>query len=233
MSYLAESTEDYEDGFTEIARDQAIRDWERYSQPMVSKSGIYVYSRGHTEDYISRSGIKGNDPIRANTSDTPSDKVYTDDYLFLKGNQISTKSQTKLSLIEGRYPYFRKKTVENELREYLWLEEGWDGVRSVPAPASAVENAISFLHRFPDTLMQPTPMVASDGEVGLYWRYQGAYVELEFAGDGMMFGYGRDLNGKELLIDDVSLDSTEGMENAIATLTRIVAEFPLNDDQNG
>ncbi|MDZ7697073.1 MAG: hypothetical protein U5R49_09200 [Deltaproteobacteria bacterium] len=38
-------------------------------------------------------------------------------------------------------------------------------------------------------------MVAADGEVCLYWRHKGAYVEIAFAADGMMFGYGRDLNG--------------------------------------
>jgi hypothetical protein len=231
MSYLAENTEDYEDGFAEIALDQAIRDWERYSQPMISKSGIYSYSIGHTEDHLSKFGIEDNDPIGVNTSDTPSDRAYADDYRFLQKNQISTKSQTKFSLIEGRWPYFRKRTVENELREYMWLEEGWGGINSIAPSQIAIENALSFIHRFPDTLTQPTPMIAADGEVGLYWRHQSAYVEVEFAGDGMMFGYGCDFHGNEAFIDDLSVDSHEEMEKAIEIVSDIVAEFPIDDDQ--
>ena len=73
-------------------------------------------------------------------------------------------------------------------------------------------------------------MVAADGEVGLYWRYQSGYVELEFAGDGIMFGYGCDLNGNEAFIDDVSLDSHEEIEKAIATVSKIMSEFPIDDD---
>jgi len=80
-----------------------------------------------------------------------------------------------------------RETVEEELWGYLRLEEGWDGSGSVAPSEHAVKNAISFLHRFPDTMMEPTPMVAADGEVGLYWRHKGAYVEIDFAADGMMF----------------------------------------------
>jgi hypothetical protein len=124
-----------------------------------------------------------------------------------------------------------RETVEEELWGYLRLEEGWDGSGSVAPSEHAVKNAISFLHRFPDTMMEPTPMVAADGEVGLYWRHKGAYVEIDFAADGMMFGYGRDLDGKEVFIDDVFADSHEEVESAIAAVSRILAEFPLEDAQ--
>jgi len=69
-------------------------------------------------------------------------------------------------------------------------------------------------------------MVAADGEVGLYWRHKGAYVEIAFTADGMMFGYGRDLNGSEVFIDDLLANSDEKVRNAIAAVSRILAEFP-------
>jgi len=149
---------------------------------------------------------------------------------FTSNSQTSTENEPRQSLIEELLPYFRRKTVENELRGYLRLEKGWDGINSVPAPELAVQNAISFLALFPYDLKQPTPMVAADGEVGLYWRHENATLELEFAGDGVMFGYGCNLQGNEAFFDDVPVDSCAEMEEAIATATRIVAEFPRDHD---
>jgi len=119
-----------------------------------------------------------------------------------------------------------REAIEEELKSYLRLEEGWDGVGSVAPSEYAVKNAILFIHRFPDTISGPTPMVAADGEVGLYWRHKGAYVEIAFTADGMMFGYGRDLNGSEVFIDDLLANSDEKVRNAIAAVSRILAEFP-------
>ena len=114
--------------------------------------------------------------------------------------------------------------------EYLNLAEGWDGADSIIVPKLAVENALSFLSKFPLNLAPPTPMIAADGEVGLYWRHQSAYVEVEFAGDGVVFGYGRDLDGKEQFFEDLSIDVDEELTKAIEVVSKIVDGFSLNND---
>jgi len=230
MALLALSTEVYENRSAEFAGFQAIQDRKQNLGSLASQGRIYAYGIGHFEKPTSEFETADDYFIQMNASDTLQDANRTYDNPFFPNDQTSAKTESGPSLIEEFPHYFRKKTVEGELRGYLRLEEGWGGVNSVAVPELAAENAISILYRFSDALTQPTPMVAADGEVGLYWRHQSAYVELEFAGDGMMFGYGRDLNGKEAFIDDVSLDSTEEMEKAIAIVSKIVAEFPLDDD---
>ncbi|OPX39647.1 MAG: hypothetical protein B1H11_02535 [Desulfobacteraceae bacterium 4484_190.1] len=230
MALLAQSTEIYENGSAEFARLRAIEDWEQIIRAPASQGGRYSYSISRIENQTSEFETADDDFNQVNASDTLHDTDRAYDNCFFTDDQTSSKSESQPSLIEEFLPFFRKKTVENELRGYLLLGKGWGGVNSVAAPELAVENAVSFLYLFTYDLKQPTPMVAADGEVGLYWRHQSAYVELEFAGDGIMFGYGCDLNGNEAFIDDVSLDSHEEIEKAIATVSKIVSQFPIDDD---
>ncbi len=230
MARLSENTESYEDRFAEFARLRTIEDWKQNLWPLTTQGGSYAYGIGYISNQTSEFDTAYDDITRASASDALLDTDRADDDCFFPNKQISAKSESRPSIVEEFAPYFRKKTVENELRGYLHLEEGWNGANSVAPPELAVENAVLFLSRFPYDLTQPTPMVAADGEVGLYWRYQGAYVELEFTGDGIMFGYGCDLQGNEAFIDDVSVDSHEEMEEAIGIVSKIVAEFPLDDD---
>ena len=230
MVRLAQNTEIHENRLAEFARLRAIEDWEQNLGSPASQGGSYTYGIGHFEKPTSEFETADDYFTRVNASDTLQDTDRAYDNRFSPNDQTSAKTESSPSLIEEFPHYFRQKTVEDELRGYFRLEEGWGGVNSVAVPALAVENAVSFLYRFTYDLKQPTPMVAADGEVGLYWRHQSAYVELEFAGDGIMFGYGCDLNGNEAFIDDVSLDSHEEIEKAIATVSKIVSEFPIDDD---
>ena len=230
MTRLAQNTEVYENRLAEFARLRAIEAWEQHCGSLASRGGRYAYGIDPFEKPTSEFETADDHFIQMNASDTLPDTDRANDNRFSLNNQASAKTESRPSLIEEFPHYFRKKTVEGELRGYLRLEEGWGGINSVAVPELAVENAVSFLDRFPDDLKQPTPMVAADGEVGLYWRHQSGYVELEFAGNGVMFGYGCDLNGNEAFFDDVSVVSFEEMEEAIAIVSKIVAEFPPDDD---
>lgn len=230
MALIALSTEVYENRSAEFAGFQAIQDRKQNLGSLASQGRIYAYGIGHFEKPTSEFETADDYFDQANASDTLQDTDRAYDNGFFPNDQTSDRTESSPSLIEEFPHYFRKKTVENELRGYLALEKGWGGVNSVVVPEIAVENAVSFLFHFPYDLNQPTPMVAADGEVGLYWRHQSAYVELEFPDDGIMFGYASDLNGNEVFIDDVLLDSHEEMEKAIAIVSKIVAEFPIDDD---
>ena len=230
MAHLAEETKVSQGTLVEYARIHAIREWEQSSRLAAYREGGCYSGIAYAENLTSGFEIADDYTILSTGSDTLSEFFQSDDKHSFIDDKTSDETESCPSLIEKLSPYFRKMTIENELQGYLQFEDGWDGVNSVSPSESAIKNAISFLHRFSDVLTQPTPMVAADGEVGLYWRYQNAYIELEFAGDGMMFGYARDPNGKETFIDDVLLDSSDEMEKAIATIFEIVAEFPLDDD---
>lgn len=232
MEQIALEAEHYGYRATKFDRDRVKRDLKQIFSLIINQEGGYYQGVGHMGDQSSEFGAADNYSVPNTDSVMLPGPYRIDDQPFTTEDQTSNESEPWPSLIEEFPHYFRKKTIEKELRGYLRLEERWGGVESVAPPELAVENTISFLSRFPDDLTQPTPMVAADGEVGLYWRHQSAYVELEFAGDGMMFGYARDLNGKETFFDDVPLDSAIEMEKAIATVSKIVVQFPRHDDQD-
>ena len=78
-----------------------------------------------------------------------------------------------------------------ELLSYLGLPEGWNGYEGEPASFDAVVDAINFLMMRPEDIPLPYPQIASDGEVGLYWRVGEVYAEVGFYGDGQCSYYAR------------------------------------------
>lgn len=78
-----------------------------------------------------------------------------------------------------------------KLLSYLELQHDWDGCGSVPPSLNAVLDTIEFLGRRPRDVPLPFPQIASDGEVGLYWRTGEVHIEIGFYGDGEASYYAR------------------------------------------
>ena len=78
-----------------------------------------------------------------------------------------------------------------KLFSYPELPHDWDGRGAVPPSPSAVRDAISFLDKRPSDVPLPFPQIASDGEVGLYWRTGEIHIEIGFYGDGELSYYAR------------------------------------------
>jgi hypothetical protein len=83
------------------------------------------------------------------------------------------------------------------LLSYLDVEEGWDGYRGKIPNRQAVLDAIEFLRLLPDGMPQSEPMLASDGEVGLFWNIDGYYIDIGFYGDGKLSFHFELPDGKE------------------------------------
>lgn len=78
-----------------------------------------------------------------------------------------------------------------KLLSYLELQHDWDGCGSVPPSLDAVLDTIAFLGKRPRDVPLPFPQIASDGEVGLYWRTGEVHIEIGFYGDGEASYYAR------------------------------------------
>ena len=78
-----------------------------------------------------------------------------------------------------------------KLLSYPELPHDWDGRGAVPPSLDAVLDAIAFLGKQPSDIPLPFPQIASDGEVGLYWRSGEIHIEIGFYGDGELSYYAR------------------------------------------
>ena len=81
--------------------------------------------------------------------------------------------------------------LHGRLLSYLDLTDDWDGYGAAPPSIDAVLDAIDFLVTRPRDVPLPFPQIASDGEVGLYWRAGKVHAEVGFYGDGDLSYYAR------------------------------------------
>ena len=81
----------------------------------------------------------------------------------------------------------QEPSAEDKLRakllSYLNLTDDWDGYGADPPSIDAVLDAVDFLVMRPRDVPLPFPQVASDGEVGLYWRTEEVHAEVGFHGE--------------------------------------------------
>jgi hypothetical protein len=101
------------------------------------------------------------------------------------------------------------------LYEYLTLTPDWDGEGGVPPKASAVFEAERFLRLLPEGFPLPKPMVASDGEVGLYWKSPDLHAEVTFTGDGEFSYFGRS-GRRSILAENIALPHARMMDEMFA-----------------
>ena len=85
----------------------------------------------------------------------------------------------------------REDKLHAKLLSYSELPHDWDGRGAVPPSLNAVLDAIAFLGKRPPDVPLPFPQIASDGEVGLYWRTVDIHVEIGFYGDEELSYYAR------------------------------------------
>ncbi|WP_155952209.1 hypothetical protein [Pseudomonas sp. CHM02] len=76
------------------------------------------------------------------------------------------------------------RALYQELASYSALKPGWDGYDADVASSESQIDARVFVSSLPPRLILPKPMIASDGEISLYWDLRGAYLEASFPGDG-------------------------------------------------
>ena len=108
--------------------------------------------------------------------------------LFVRPVPAPTELAGDREVLEGPSAEDR---LHARLLSYRKLPHDWDGRGAVPPSLDAVSDAVQFLVTRPPDVRLPFPQIASDGEVGLYWRTGDVHAEVGFSGDGELSYYAR------------------------------------------
>ncbi|KJV06226.1 hypothetical protein [Methylocucumis oryzae] len=113
--------------------------------------------------------------------------------------------------------------VFSQLNSYFELKSGWDGPDSSPPASTDIESAINFANLIPPIFPMPKAMLSSDGEVGLYWDDNIAYIDLQFESDQTLSIFSRDRSsGKETFIEaDITTIDSEWFFDTFGELLRL------------
>lgn len=78
---------------------------------------------------------------------------------------------------------FAMYKLTERLHMYRGLNEDWDGYGGIPATFGSFINTIEFVKQLPIRFNLPISMLAGDGEISLFWKQGGHYLEASFPGD--------------------------------------------------
>jgi hypothetical protein len=76
-----------------------------------------------------------------------------------------------------------------ELYSLSELRDGWDGPGSLAPSSEVIDSARRFLMLLPAHVTLPDVTVSGDGEVGLYWKSDGVYIDVGFPSAGRISYY--------------------------------------------
>ena len=98
--------------------------------------------------------------------------------------------------------------VRLELDSYRNLKPEWDGYDAIPPNFSSISVAKILLRSiYAKELPLPRSMISPDGEVGLYWDWEGVFIDLGVDEDNCISFFSKDKHGKTLGSDEL-----EGLE---------------------
>lgn len=91
-----------------------------------------------------------------------------------------------------------------------------------------INNAVCFVEKLPSGIPLPTLMRSDEGEIGLYWDTNEAYIDVNFDQDGTLSLYSRSReDGQEVFVENINitdLDATWAYENLSALATKYSME---------
>ena len=100
----------------------------------------------------------------------------------------------------------KRSELEGEIRRYVTLPTGWDGMAAVTPTQQAANEALQFLDVLPPDLDLPTPMVEGDGEIAVYWKNNKGHLEVAFPGNGTINYWGEATDNSLEIEGDYSFD---------------------------
>lgn len=106
---------------------------------------------------------------------------------------------------------FATYKLTERLHMYRGLDEGWDGYNGAPATFGSFTNTIEFVKKLPIRFTLPVSMLAGDGEISLFWKCDGHYLEASFPGDNTYHFIYKSGDSKyaspDLMLDSPQLDA--------------------------
>lgn len=145
------------------------------------------------------------DPTRAPESTesliSPAFSMATSEKIASPGMLGHTQSSDKLQWLRA------------ELDVYSDLKDGWDGPGSFGPNQDDIDCAKLVLAKLPGGLPLPKAMIASSGNVGLYWNTDLAFADIEIEGGGSLSLFARRKSGTqdEIFHDDVTVNTLTSM----------------------
>ena len=143
---------------------------------------------------------------------------------YVRDSGVTTSSIAEpIALEENTYVVVNiSNDVFSQLNSYFELKSGWDGPDSFPPTSTDIESAINFVNSIPSIFPMPKAMLSSDGEVGLYWDDNIAYIDLQFESDQTLSIFSRDRSsGKEKFIEaDIATIDSEWFFDTFGELLR-------------
>jgi hypothetical protein len=77
-----------------------------------------------------------------------------------------------------------RSELASEIMASRHLHKNWDGEGGMAPSKEAMSDALAFLELLPLNAKLPKTTISGDGEVGLYWKTPGGYIDIGFLGDG-------------------------------------------------
>lgn len=167
------------------------------------------------------SGFSGTPPVRPLAASTIPPSALTarlrevrSSTSLLASDFANTFSQQDISR-----PTTEHEKVVGELREWILLDNNWDGENAQKPIQSSLEEATSFIRLLKLEIPIPEPMLLSSGRAALLWQSDTIYADLEFLGNERI-AYYIEKNKVEKHKGVINFDS----KNLPALLTLLLAD---------
>ena len=124
-------------------------------------------------------------------------------------------SATPITISKDTPTYFSPNFILDEarldleligrIREINSYDENWDGHQALKAPLSSISSAEEFVKQLSviKGVLKPSVSLATDGEIGFFWKQESFILDLGINEDGTYSYYAKLDSGKELFNDEV------------------------------
>ena len=103
------------------------------------------------------------------------------------GGTVATFLDIKASeapIAQGERATTAMEKLIGEIRRWALLSANWDGEGAAAPSVASLKESVAFVRLLGDARELPDPMLLSAGHVGLFWKTDKVYADLEFLGDG-------------------------------------------------
>jgi len=121
---------------------------------------------------------------------------------IIRDTQPNYAEDDKSTIIKLHNAY---QKIYEELFSYKELQNNWDGYGGIRPADEIISTTKNFIDILKDSnIINPKIMVSSIGEIGLFWKNNNSYIEIDFDENGY-FTYFYNLDNKIYGEDDIAL----------------------------
>lgn len=115
----------------------------------------------------------------------------------------STDAKVVRDAVQQKSYHKEYNLLRDKLYSYRELKSNWDGYGGVRPRDEIITTTERFIKSLEnESIIPPRIMVAGSGQVALFWKNKGNYIEVDFDEEGS-YSYFSKLNGKVMGYDDI------------------------------